>query len=88
MNLIDFAKEHDAELFPPMGGEQIAAFETERGLILPEELREFYLKANGTKEFTDWIWRIWKFDEFLLILERHWDDGLLPDTLSESSSSR
>ena len=69
MNLIDFAKEHNAELFPPIGEDQITAFETERGLILPKELREFYLTVNGPKEFTEWIWRIWQFDE-LTTLDR------------------
>jgi hypothetical protein len=63
MKLLDFAKVHDAEILHPIGEERIAAFETERDLILPAGLREFYTEAGGTNEFTECIWRIWPFDE-------------------------
>ena len=67
MKLLDFAKSHDAEILHPIGDERIAAFEAERGLILPAGLREFYTEAGGTKEFTDCMWRIWPFDELVTL---------------------
>ena len=58
MKLLEFAMAHDAELLPPVREEQIARFEAERGLKLPPGLREFYLSAGGTGDFTEWSWRI------------------------------
>jgi hypothetical protein len=63
MHLLDFAVTHEAELLPPIGMERITAFEVEKGFILPDGLREFYLRAGGTNEFTDSVWRIWPFEE-------------------------
>lgn len=69
MRLLDFATAHDAEILHSIEEGRIVAFETERGLVLPAGLREFYAKAGGTKAFTECLWRIWPFDE-LTTLDR------------------
>ena len=70
MKLLDFATAHDAVILQPIGEERIAAFEAKLGLILPAGLREFYAEAGGTKEFTEWMWRIWPFDELVTLDQR------------------
>lgn len=74
MKLIDIAKAHGAELLPAVDEEQIARFEIERGFELPTGLREFYLEAGGTGDFTQWSWRIWPFDELTTIESRAGND--------------
>ena len=70
MKLLEFAMAPHAELLPPVQEEQIARFEAARGLELPAGLREFYLSAGGTGDFTEWSWRIWPFDELATIGSR------------------
>lgn len=72
MNLLEFARAHGAEMLPPISEARIIAFEAERGLRLPPGLREFYLEAGGTMEFTESIWRIWPFKELVTL------DQILP----------
>lgn len=67
MKLLEFAQSHGAELLPPVSSERICSFEEKHSLRLPAGLREFYLAAGGTKEFTKWDWRIWPFDELTTI---------------------
>lgn len=76
MKLIDFAQAHGAALLPPVSEEQISQFEVQRRLKIPPELRNFYLAAGGTNEFTKWSWRIWPFDELITIESRA---GINPD---------
>ena len=58
MKLFDFAKSHGAELLPSVSVERISLFEEQHKFLLPDGLRDFYLAAGGTKEFTEWDWRI------------------------------
>lgn len=70
MKLLDFAIAHGAELLPAIRESCIEEFETERGLKLPPGLRDFYLAAGGTGDFTQWSWRIWPFEELTTIESR------------------
>jgi len=95
MKLLDFAQNHGAELLPPVSVEQISRFESDHNFRIPEGLRNFYLAAGGTKEFTKWDWRIWPFDELTTIESRAGEnpnieclqghdayDVVLPDTIN------
>jgi len=70
MKLIEFAIEKGAELLSPVDESSIAAFENRHELRLPESLRDFYINAGGTEEFTDWLWRIWPFSELTTLDKR------------------
>ena len=63
MRLIDFPLMHDAGLLSPVEAKCINQFELCFGLKLPDELREFYLEASGTEDFTELSWRVLPFEE-------------------------
>ena len=70
MNLFAIATHHGAEILPAVSEERLARFETDNNLKLPRPLREFYLEAGGTGDFTAWSWRIWPFEELVTIESR------------------
>jgi len=57
-------------MLPAISEERLARFEAQNNLKLPRPLREFYLKAGGTGDFTRWSWRIWPFEELVTIESR------------------
>ncbi|MEO5712914.1 MAG: SMI1/KNR4 family protein [Luteolibacter sp.] len=76
MKLFDIASHHGADMLPAISEDRLAGFEALNHLKLPPPLREFYLKAGGTGDFTEWSWRIWPFEELVTIESRA---GSCPD---------
>ena len=70
MKLLDIARHHGAEILPAISEERLSAFERNNGLSIPSALRKFYAEAGGTGEFTEFGWRIWRFDELTSIHSR------------------
>lgn len=51
----------DASFFPPVPEERLAAWETERGAVLPEEIRSYLAQSDGLEAARGLLWPVLPF---------------------------
>ena len=59
----------DALFYPPLAEEIIAAWESEKGHKLPEEIRSYLLQSNGLEAQCGTIWPVLPFEQWEFIYD-------------------